>query len=97
MPGVGSPTRSISRTSSIAGVTGVNQRVHRTIRAVPAERLVEERARMRPLPEHLPDTDRRSVVRVPQQPYLRVDRNEDYLVDLRFAGGGSSCTFSMSM
>jgi hypothetical protein len=54
----------------------VNQRVHRTIRAVPAERLVEERARMRPLPSRLPDTDRRTVVRVPQQPYLRVDRND---------------------
>ena len=40
---------------------------------------------MRPLPEHLPDTDRRSVVRVPQQPYLRVDRN-DYSIDPRFAG-----------
>jgi hypothetical protein len=63
----------------------VNQRVHRTTRAVPAERLVEERARMRPLPEYLPDTDRRTVVRVPQQPYLRVDRN-DYSVDPRFAG-----------
>jgi transposase len=45
----------------------INQRVHRTIRAVPAERLVEERARMRPLPGRLPDTDRRTVVRVPQQ------------------------------
>jgi len=63
----------------------VNQRVHRTIRAVPAERLVEERARMRPLPGRLPDTDRRTVVRVAQQPYLRVDRN-DYSVDPRFAG-----------
>jgi len=63
----------------------VNERVHRTIRAVPAERLVEERARMRPLPEQLPDTDRRTVVRVPQQPYLRVDRN-DYSVDPSFAG-----------
>jgi transposase len=63
----------------------VNRRVHRTIRAVPAERLVEERARMRPLPDRLPNTDRRTVVRVPQQPYLRVDRN-DYSVDPRFAG-----------
>jgi Mu transposase-like protein len=62
-----------------------NQRVHRTIRAVPAERLVEERARMRPLPGRLPDTDRRTVVRVRQQPYLRIDRN-DYSVDPRFAG-----------
>jgi hypothetical protein len=34
----------------------VNRRVHRTVRAVPAEWLVEERSRMRPLPEWLPDT-----------------------------------------
>ena len=40
---------------------------------------------MRPLPERLPDTDRRQVVRVPQQPYLRVDRN-DYSIDPRFVG-----------
>jgi hypothetical protein len=63
----------------------VNRRVHRTTRAVPAERLVEERGRMRPLPERLPDTDRRQVVRVAQQPYVRVDRN-DYSIDPRFAG-----------
>jgi hypothetical protein len=63
----------------------VNQRVHRTIRAVPAERLLAERARMRPLPDRLPDLDRRTVVRVPQQPYLRVDRN-DYSIDPAFAG-----------
>jgi hypothetical protein len=42
----------------------VNRRVHRTVRAVPAERLLEERARMRPL-SGLPDLDRRVVVRVP--------------------------------
>ncbi|MDQ6820884.1 MAG: IS21 family transposase [Actinomycetota bacterium] len=63
----------------------VNQRVHRTIRAVPAERLLEERSRMRPLPGRFPDTDRRLVVRVPQQPYVRIDRN-DYSIDPRFAG-----------
>ena len=40
---------------------------------------------MRPLPERLPDIDRRQVVRVPQQPYLRVDRN-DYSIDPPFAG-----------
>jgi len=66
-------------------VTWVNQRVHRTIRAVPAERLAEERNKMRPLPGRLPDTDRRTVVRVAQQPYLRIDRN-DYSVDPVFAG-----------
>jgi transposase len=63
----------------------VNERVHRTIRAVPAERLLEERKRMRPLSAALPDTDHRFVVRVPQQPYLRIDRN-DYSIDPAFAG-----------
>jgi hypothetical protein len=63
----------------------VNGRVHRTIRAVPAERLAEERERMRPLPERMPDLDRRLVMRVPQQPYLRFDRN-DYSIDPAFAG-----------
>ena len=63
----------------------VNQRVHRTVRAVPTERLLQERSRMRPLPQMLPDTDRRMVVRVPQQPFLRIDRN-DYSIDPAFAG-----------
>ena len=40
---------------------------------------------MRPLPETLPDCDRRLVVRVPQQPFVRVDRN-DYSIDPAFAG-----------
>jgi hypothetical protein len=59
--------------------------VHRSVRAVPAKRLALERERMRPLPERLPDVDRRLVTRVPQQPYLRVDRN-DYSLDPAFAG-----------
>jgi transposase len=62
-----------------------NGRVHRTIRAVPAQRLVEEKERMRPLPAVMPDTDRRQVIRVPAQPLVRVDRN-DYSIDPRFAG-----------
>jgi hypothetical protein len=62
-----------------------NGRVHRTIRAVPAERLATERARMRPLPPTMPDTDRRWVLRVPAQPFVRVDRN-DYSIDPAFAG-----------
>jgi len=62
-----------------------NRRVHRTTRAVPAERLEAERGRMRPLPERMPESDRRLVWRVPQQPYLRFDRN-DYSLDPRFAG-----------
>jgi hypothetical protein len=62
-----------------------NQRIHRTLRCRPIERLAEERARMRPLPAALPDTDRRFVLRVPQQPYLRFDTN-DYSLDPRLAG-----------
>jgi hypothetical protein len=63
----------------------VNRRVHRTIRAVPVERLLVERERMRSLPARLPDTDRRFVTRVLQQPYVRIDRN-DYSIDPVFAG-----------
>ena len=44
-------------------MVGVTGRVHRTVRAVPAEGLIEERARMRPLPARLPDGDRRFVTR----------------------------------
>src|SRR5215211_8869302 len=62
-----------------------NARTHRTIRAVPAERLAEERQRMRALPERMPETDRRFVTRVAQQPYLRWDTN-DYSLDPRLAG-----------
>lgn len=63
----------------------VNRRVHRTTRAIPAERLAEERGRMHPLAAAMPDCDRRVVVRVPQQPFVRVDRN-DYSIDPVFAG-----------
>ncbi|MCA1700304.1 MAG: IS21 family transposase, partial [Actinobacteria bacterium] len=62
-----------------------NARVHRTLRAVPAERLEEERALMRELPDPMPDLDRRWVIRVPAQPYLRFDTN-DYSLDPRLAG-----------
>jgi transposase len=62
-----------------------NARLHRSLRAVPAERLAEERQRMRPLPDPLPCLDRRFVVRVPHQPYLRFDTN-DYSLDPRLAG-----------
>jgi transposase len=62
-----------------------NARDHRTIRAVPAERLAEERPKMRALPARMPDTDRRQVVRVPAQPLVRFDRN-DYSIDPAFAG-----------
>src|SRR4051812_14471290 len=63
----------------------VNARVHRTTRAVVGERLEQERARMRPLPAAMPETDRRFVIRIPQQPYLRFDTN-DYSLDPTLAG-----------
>src|SRR3954462_5533491 len=63
----------------------VNRRGHRTVPAVPAERLAEEHGRMQALPATMPDCDRRQVVRVPQQPFVRVDRN-DYSIDPVFAG-----------
>jgi transposase len=63
----------------------VASRLLRTIRARPAERLITERESMRSLPEAMPDTDRRFVMRVPPQPYLRWDTN-DYSLDPRLAG-----------
>ena len=62
-----------------------NSRLHRALRAVPAERLAEERERMRPLPEAMPCLDRRFFARVAAQPYLRFDTN-DYSLDPRLAG-----------
>ena len=64
----------------------INQRVHRTTRAVVAERLAEERARdAAACRRAMPDSDRRFVARVPAQPYLRFDRN-DYSLDPRLVG-----------
>jgi transposase len=63
----------------------INARKHRTTRAIVCERLAAEHERMRSLPEAMPDTDRRWVVRVPPQPYLRFDRN-DYSLDPRLVG-----------
>jgi hypothetical protein len=62
----------------------VNGRAHRTIRGIPAERLAKE-LQQRPLGRVTLDTDRRWVTRVPQQPLIRVDRN-DYSIDPVFAG-----------
>jgi transposase len=63
----------------------INARVHRSTRAAVADRLQEERARMRALPRVLPDTDARFVTRVQAQPYVRFDRNE-YSLDPRLVG-----------
>jgi transposase len=62
-----------------------NARTHKTLRARPIDRLVEEREVMRPLPTHQPDLDRRWTVRVPPDPHLRFDTN-DYSLDPNLVG-----------
>jgi transposase len=62
-----------------------NLRFHRTLRCRPVDRLAEELAVMRPLPELLPDVDRRLVTRIAPDPYVRVDTN-DYSLDPRLLG-----------
>lgn len=69
-------------------------RQHRTIRAVPADRLADERS-LAPLGEVSVDTDKRWVLRVAQQPLVRVDRN-DYSVAPAFAGGRVEIRVSQS-
>jgi hypothetical protein len=54
----------------------VNARTHKTLRARPIDRLAEERRMMAPLPAAMPDMSRRWVIRVPPDPYLRVDTND---------------------
>lgn len=62
-----------------------NLRFHRTLRCRPVDRLTEELAVMRPLPERMPDVERRFALRVPPDPYLRVDTS-DYSLDPRLVG-----------
>jgi transposase len=62
-----------------------NARTHKTLRCRPVDRLVEERGLMRPLPARAPDVDRRFVIRVAPDPYLRFDRN-DYSLEPRLVG-----------
>jgi transposase len=62
-----------------------NARMHKTLRARPIDRLVEERAVMAPLPGDPPEVDRRWVARVPPDPYLRFD-SCDYSLDPRLVG-----------
>jgi transposase len=61
-----------------------NPRMHKTLRCRPIDRLIEERMVMAPLPAP-PDTDRRWVLRVPPDPYLRFDTC-DYSLDPRLVG-----------
>jgi Integrase core domain len=62
-----------------------NVRLHRTLRCRPLDRLAEELTVMRPLPERMPDVDRRLVTRIAPDPYVRVDSN-DYSLDPRLVG-----------
>jgi transposase len=62
-----------------------NSRVHKTLRCRPIDRLAEERAVMAPLPATPPETDRRWVLRVASDPYLRFDTC-DYSLDPRLVG-----------
>ena len=62
-----------------------NARTHKTLRCRPIDRLVEERAVMRPLPAREPDLDRRWVTRVAPDPHLRFDTN-DYSLDPDLVG-----------
>jgi transposase len=62
-----------------------NPRVHKTLRCRPSDRLVEEHAVMLSLPGSLPDVDRRWVLRVAPDPYLRFDTC-DYSLDPRLVG-----------
>jgi transposase len=62
-----------------------NRRTHRSLRCRPVDRLEEERAALRALPDVPPDTDRRFCTRVPPDPYVRVDTC-DYSLDPRLVG-----------
>jgi transposase len=62
-----------------------NARAHRMLRARPVDRLAEELPVMRALPVREIDVDRRSVMRVPPDPYFRVDTN-DYSLDPALVG-----------
>jgi len=65
--------------------TRANPRMHKTLRCRPSDRLIEERAVMAPLPTAPPETDRRWVLRVPPDPFLRFD-TYDYSLDPRLVG-----------
>lgn len=62
-----------------------NGRMHKTLRCRPVDRLAEERVVMAPLPPLAPDVERRWVLRVPADPYLRFDTC-DYSLDPALVG-----------
>ena len=59
--------------------------MHKALRCRPIDRLAEERALMAPLPRVAPDVDRRWVLRVAPDAYLRFDTN-DYSLDPALVG-----------
>ena len=63
----------------------INARTHKTLRARPVDRLVEELKVMTPLPAQMPDTARRWTMRVAPDPHLRFDTN-DYSLDPALVG-----------
>jgi transposase len=62
-----------------------NARTHKTLRARPIDRLIEERQVMRALPDRSADVDRRWMVRVPPDPHVRFD-TVDYSLDPELVG-----------
>jgi transposase len=62
-----------------------NARTHRGMRCRPLDRLGEDLAAMYPLPAEVPDLDPRIVLRVPADPYVRVDTC-DYSLDPALVG-----------
>ena len=70
-----------------------NPRFHRSLRCRPIDRLVEEHQVMGALPAIPPDCDRRWVLRVPPDPYLRFDTN-DYSLNPRLVGQRVEVTVS---
>ena len=62
-----------------------NQRIHATTKVRPSEAIFEDRGSMLPFPPVLPDPSLRFTVRLPRDPYVRVDTN-DYSVNPRFVG-----------
>ncbi len=65
--------------------TRANLRTHRALRCRPLDRLPEDQAAMSPLPADPLDLDPRIVLRVPPDPYVRVDTC-DYSLDPRLVG-----------
>jgi hypothetical protein len=78
--------RTSDRTQLDAWFAKANARTHKTLRARPIDRLAEESAVMRALPDREPDVDRRWVTRVPPDPHVRCDTN-DYSLDPNLVRG----------